>query len=484
MAKSTVPASKRLKPPAPLRAAQTVRASGARPPTFATFDDALTYLYERVDLERARPTSATRHQYKLDRMRAILEALDNPHAGVRHVHIGGTKGKGSTCEMLATCLESCGYTVGLYTSPHLVSVRERVRLNRRFIDEADFTRLMQTCAKAAASVQKAHGDATFFELTTAMAFLHFAEQAVDIAVIEVGLGGLLDCTNVITPEVAAVTMIGLDHTQILGDTHEEIAVQKAGIFKPGVAALTYEQNPEVAAVLRRCAEAAGSPFHVLGRDIDFTFRAEGTPTGLAMRCSLTSERNTYEHITAPLRGEHQAWNCGLALAILDQLCARGFNCPVSKVTRGMELVRLPGRFELAPGPVRLLLDGAHNTESMSALVKSISQNLRYDSLVVVFGCAADKDAGAMLRCLAMGADKVICTRAAGNARAADPHDLARAYHEITGRTAQHTRTLAEALDLATRAAGRDDLVCVTGSFYLVGEAKKAMATRAATARPR
>lgn len=484
MAKSTVPASKRLKPPAPLRAAPPVRAAGARAPSLTTFDDVLAYLYERVDLERARPTAATRHQYKLDRMRAILEALDNPHTGVRHVHIGGTKGKGSTCEMLATCLESCGYTVGLYTSPHLVSVRERVRLNRRFIDEADFVRLMQTCAKAAASVQKAHGDATFFELVTALAFVHFAEQAVDIAVIEVGLGGLLDCTNVITPEVAAVTMIGLDHTQILGDTHEEIAVQKAGIFKPGVPALTYEQNPAVAGVLRRCAETAGAPFHLLGRDIDFTYRAEGTPNGLAMRCSLASERNNYEHITAPLRGEHQAWNCGLALAILDQLSSRGFNCPVSKVTRGMEMVRLPGRFEVAPGPVRLLLDGAHNTESMSALVKSISQNLRYDSLVVVFGCAADKDAAAMLRCLAMGADKVICTRAAGNARAADPHDLARTYHEITGRTAQQTRTLPEALDLAMRAAGRDDLVCVTGSFYLVGEAKKTLATRAATARLR
>lgn len=444
-----------------------------------TYDEAIRFLYERVDLERIRLTSAVKHQYKLDRMRAILQELDNPQDGVRHVHIAGTKGKGSTSEMTATCLEACGYTVGLYTSPHLVDIKERIRLNRRNISEGDFTRLMDRCAKAAASVFKTHGDATFFELMTALGFLHFAEQAVDIAVIEVGLGGLLDCTNVITPEVAAVSLIGFDHMQVLGKTLEEIAAQKGGIYKPGVPAITYDQNPAVIKALRQCADAVGAPFAVVGKDIEFAFRSEVTPAGQSVRCTLTSERNNYEHIEVPLRGEHQAWNCGLALAILDQLSARGYNCPAKKVTRGMELTTLPGRFELLKTSPRILLDGAHNAESIAALVKAIGQNLRYDSLVVVFGCAADKDAPAMLRNLAMGADKVIFTRATGNSRAADPHDLAKKMHDITGKSAQLAKSLPEALDLAVRAAGRDDLICVTGSFHLVGEVKKMQAERAA-----
>ncbi|MFN0012543.1 MAG: bifunctional folylpolyglutamate synthase/dihydrofolate synthase [Phycisphaerales bacterium] len=462
-------------------------------PPINTPETARHYLLARTDLERIAPTPATRDQYKLDRMVAILEALDNPQDSVRCIHVAGTKGKGSVCEMVAACLEASGYAVGLYTSPHLLDMRERVRINRKPVSESEFVALTKRVAKAAASVAPTMGEATFFELLTAIGFLHFAEQAVDVAVIEVGLGGRLDCTNVITPEVAAIATIGLDHTQILGDKIEEIAAQKAGIFKPGVPALVIQQDAKVLNVFRQVAQEVGAPLQVVGNDIEFSYRFEwasgggaeargGRGAGAGGQCArvnLTTERSNYEHVPVPLKGEHQALNCGLALAILDKLSERGFACPEAKVLRGLESVSLPGRFEMALQSPRLLLDVAHNPDSMRALMKTIGACLQYDSLIVVFGCAADKDVNAMLRSLAAGADKVIFTRATGNARAMDPADLQQRYSELGGKMSQATATLREALDLAGRAVGRGDLICVAGSFYLVGETKRLLAEAAA-----
>lgn len=464
---------------------------GVSVPSINSIEAAHAYLLNRVDLERLKPTPATRDQYKLDRMRAILAQLGNPQDAVRCVHVAGTKGKGSTCEMVAACLESCGYAVGIYTSPHLVDMRERVRINRRLISEADFLALTRRVAKAAAAVEPGNGEATYFELLTALAFVHFAEQAVDAAVIEVGLGGKLDCTNVITPEVAAVATIGLDHTQILGDTVEEIAAQKAGIFKPGVPALAIQQDAKVLKVFRDIAEKVGAPLQVVGEDIEFSFRFEWPAGGVRSsgrsaagagqggRVSLSTERSNYEHVAVPLKGEHQALNCGLALAILDKLSERGFSCPESRVLRGLESVDLRGRFEFALQSPRLLLDVAHNPDSMRALMKTIGACTQYDSLIVVFGCAADKDVDAMLRALGGGADKVIFTQATGNARAVNPAELQRRYADLGGKMSQAAPTLREALDLASRAVGRGDLICVCGSFYVVGETKRLLAEAAA-----
>lgn len=448
-------------------------ALSADPAAPATFQEALRYLSDRVDFERTRPSRLAPDAFKLDRMRAILEKLGDPHRAIRSVHIAGTKGKGSTCEMTASCLEACGYTVGLYTSPHLVDIRERIRINKRLIPHADFTRLVGKVGEAAASVEETFGPATFFEILTALAFVYFAEQAVDIAVIEVGLGGRLDSTNVITPEVAAITAIGLDHTQLLGDTPEKIAREKAGIFKPGVPALTIQQKPSVLEVLKEEAAKVGSTLHVVGQEIDFSVRFENSPSqGPHARVCLTTPRNSFEHLRVPLRGEHQALNCGLALAILDKLAERGFRTPESKVTLGLERTELAGRLEVARAGHRLLLDVAHNEDSIRALMRAIGAHFSYDSMVVVFGCCGDKDIPAMLQQIALGADKVVFTRVASNPRSADPRDLHRKFVELTGKMSQVAKDLPEALRIAARAVARDDLICVTGSFYLVGEAKK------------
>lgn len=466
----------------PVHVAATNGAAMKKGPQLATFAGAVKWLLDRTDVERMRPTRAVADMMKLDRMHELMALLGDPHKAVRHVHIAGTKGKGSTCEMTASCLEACGYAVGVYTSPHLVDIRERVRINSRLIPNADFVRVAQKVADAAANLRAGgpENEPTFFELMTAMAFVYFAEEAVDVAVIEVGLGGRLDSTNVITPEVAAITSISLDHTQILGDTVELIAAEKAGIFKPGVPAITVPQKPGVVEVFRDVAARVGCPLQVVGQDIDFSMRFEASPNhGPQARVCLTTSRSTFEHLVVPLRGEHQAMNCGLALAILDKLTERGFHTPEEKVTRGLAAVKAPGRMELAWTSPRVIVDGAHNTDSVRCLIKAIGANVPYDSMVMIFGCASDKDIDGMLAEISLGADKVVFTRASGNARAADPKELARRFSENHGKMAQTAETIAEAFALAKRAVNSEDLMVVTGSFYLVGEAKKHLAGVAA-----
>ncbi|VAX41695.1 Dihydrofolate synthase @ Folylpolyglutamate synthase, partial [hydrothermal vent metagenome] len=243
---------------------------------FVSYESALKYLDSHTNIERSRPSRIERGMFKLDRIRAMFEELQNPHHQVRFVHVAGSKGKGSIVEMIASSLGECGYGVGVYTSPHLTHVRERARIGTEPISKTDFVRELGFVAVAAAAVEKIHGKATYFELITAMAFRYFAERAVDVAVIEVGLGGRLDSTNVITPECGVIGAIHLEHTQILGETIEEIAREKAGTMKPGVTTFTYAQSEAVMGVFRQVAEEVGADLKVIGEDIDFTWRFEST----------------------------------------------------------------------------------------------------------------------------------------------------------------------------------------------------------------
>lgn len=444
-----------------------------RPVVFSAYSEALEYLGRAPSVERVRPKDLGSDAFNLDRMRALMDALGNPEREVRFVHIAGSKGKGSVCEMLTACLSASGYATGLYTSPHLVDVRERVRINAEMIGESEFARGLGRVATAASAIRERHGEATYFELTTALAFQHFRDMAVDIAVVEVGLGGRLDSTNVITPEVCGIVSIQLEHTQLLGDTLEKIAKEKAGIFKQGVPAITVPQTPGVLEVFRAHAAEVGASLSVLKEDIDFSYRVEaGHGLGPHVRVSLTTPQSSYEHLPAPLKGEHQAFNCGLVLAILDRLRSRGFDATEMKVAEGLKKTRSDGRMEMICHSPRILIDGAHNPESVQALVRAIGAHVRYDSMVMVFGCASDKDVSGMLEKVSLGADKVIFTRATGNPRAMQARELHRRFVESSGKMAEHAETLPEALRLAARAVGRDDLIVVTGSFMLAGEAKR------------
>jgi dihydrofolate synthase / folylpolyglutamate synthase len=415
--------------------------------------------------------------FKLDRMRQLLAKLGNPHEQFRSVHVAGTNGKGSTTAMLAAMLQECGYAVGLYTSPHLVDLRERIQINGVMIEKADFTELMRQVAEAAAKLDgKSDGEPTFFELVTAVGFLYFAERAVDIAVIEVGLGGRLDSTNVIRPEATIVTSIDFDHTKLLGNTLAEIAREKAGIFKKDVPAFVFESEASVERTFAEVATAVGAPLKIVNKDIEFSSRFCSTDDlGPHTRVCLYTKASRLEHLPVPLPGEHQAGNCGLALAAIDHLKTVGFDCPEEKITAGLAKTKIPGRMQLVWDRPRVLVDGAHNPASMSALMRCVGAHVPYDSMICVFGCCADKDVPTLLDRVNLGADKVIFTRAQSNARAADPEELQRLFMERSGKMSQIARTLPEALEMATRAVSREDLVCVTGSFYLVGETLKHLA---------
>lgn len=435
---------------------------------------ALRYLGARPDFEH-RALQYGEHTFKLDRMRKLLGHLGNPHEKIKTVHVAGTNGKGSTVAMISSMLRSAGYAVGVYTSPHLIDIRERIQIDGHPIGKTDF---VETVREVATAAEKLGEQPTFFELVTAVGFLHFAEQAVDIAVVEVGLGGRLDSTNVITPLVSIVTTIDLDHTKLLGSTKAQIAREKAGIFKKGVPALFFEQEPEVDAVMRETAQQVGADLRIVNKDIEFSSRFCVTPDlGPHTRVCMYTKSSRLEHVPVPLPGEHQAVNCGLALAAVDILKGFGFELTEDKLTAGLAATKVPGRMDVVTERPRILCDGAHNPAAMNALMRCVGAHVPYDSMVCVFGCCADKDIGEMLDKLNLGADKVIFTRAASTPRAASPDELQKLFQERSGKMSQVARSVPDAIEMAIRAVSREDLICVTGSFYVVGEALKHLQER-------
>lgn len=451
---------------------RTTRAASASPAKAITnYHTAVKFLADRINVERTRAQRVDPEIFKLDRMRKLMDALGNPEQTIRTVHVAGTNGKGSVVAMLTAALRRNGYTVGTFTSPHLTDLRERIQINNASIPHAQFTELMTRIAEA--KVPKKYGVPTYFEVLTALALLYFAEQAVDVAVIETGLGGRLDATNVVAPDVTAITAISLDHEHFLGSTVGAIAREKAGIFKPGAAALTFRQEPDILEPMREIAQEKGVELQVVGGDIEFSYRFEASPQlGPHTRVGLSTERCVFEHVPVPLKGEHQALNCGLVLAIIDQLVARGLEMRENDVIKGLADTQLPGRMEIAWPEPRVLLDGAHNPAALESLIQSIGAHIPYDSLILIFGCASDKDVDGLLKKVALGGDKIIFTKARGTPRAMDPEDLAARFEEMSPKMCQVAPNLQEALSIAQRAAAREDLICITGSFYLVGEAKK------------
>jgi len=447
---------------------------------YSNFEQAERWLLSSTNYEVERRVPYNQSSFNLSRMEKLLAALGKPHEQLKTVHIAGTKGKGSTGAMLKAMLSASGLRTGFYTSPHLNEITERIQVGSKNVTRAEFVELVNIVQPVVERMRKNSGP-TFFEIITAMSFLHFVRKEVDIAVVEVGLGGRLDSTNVLMPEVVCIANVSYDHMKQLGNTLTEIAGEKAGVIKKGVPVVVSQQMPEAYAVLNSTAATRGAPFYCLGKNIEFHFRCEKLrhePT--SNRVSIRFEHGSFKHIPVPLMGEHQGSNCALALAALGLLKSRGWDIDVARAVDGLIDTDWPGRMERFDADPPFLLDGAHNAASMQALMKGINQNLTYDSMVVIFGCQRDKDIDGMLDQLKLGADKVVFTRT-NNPRAADPVELAGRMSERFGKEAQIAPDLDAAIRFARAAAGREDLITVTGSLYLVGEARRMLEREAAAA---
>lgn len=444
---------------------------GLTPADIVGFEAATAWLSERLNVERT-PTRRLNVQevFTLDRMVRLGEALGNPHRSYRVVHVAGSKGKGSVCDMVASALGGCGLAVGLYTSPHLVSLRERIMVAGQEIGERDFAECVAEVASAEASLDPAFRPITYFEALTAAAFVQFARAAVDVAVVEVGLGGRDDATNILTPAVCLITAVQSEHAALLGGSLASIAEHKAGILKRGVPAFTAPQTEEVMAILRARATLVGCPLHVADQDFDLCERVSRSAQGrLARRVSMRCPGACFDSVNVPLPGAHQTRNLALVLAAVDAL---GIKADVAALNAGLCRTPRRGRLELVCDSPRIVIDGAHTPESLEATLEALPGEFDYDSLTVVFGCAEDKDASAMISRLARGADKIIVTKASNHPRAVSPGALKKL--NATGPCTLGAATVREALSTASRGAGARDLILVTGSFAVAGEAKAAL----------
>ncbi len=422
----------------------------------------LTDLFGRANFETRRPR--TPEAFRLEPIRRLLEELGNPHRRYAVVHIAGTKGKGSTAAMAEAILRAAGYRTGLYTSPHLHTMRERIRIQGELIPRATVIHLFERLRPRI----EQDPELTVFDILTAMGFLAFAEAGVEIAVVEVGLGGRLDSTNVVSPAVCLITALSLDHTEILGPTLAHIAFEKAGILKPGVPAVTAPQAEEAMQVLRQVAVARGTPLASLE---DWRYGpVEVTPTG--QHGEICTPDGTRWFLRLPLLGRHQWENAALAVAASLRLREQGWTIPNEAIRHGLEQVQWPGRFEILREDPPLVLDGAHNEASAVRLAETVSEVFPGSRWQLVFGVSADKNPAAILTPLRPLVETAWITRSR-HPRAADPQGLSEATKAL-GLPTRIRGEVAQALEDALAAGGP---VLVTGSLFVVAEAREAWAAR-------
>jgi dihydrofolate synthase/folylpolyglutamate synthase len=441
---------------------------------------ALAWLYGFADQERGvgwNPRASPAEQWKLGRTRALLDLAGAPDRRLVCVLVGGTKGKGSTCALLASILHAAGVRAGLYTKPHLQTYRERIRVDGAALSPAEFADAVDRFPRHVADLVRRHPEAgapTTFEVTTALALEVFARAGCRVAVVEVGLGGRLDATNALAPALSVIAPISRDHTEVLGRTLEAIAAEKAGILRPGRPGLLAEQRPAAARALARACRRLGArcevvpPLPVAGeRPADqqvVLVPAAGAPPA---------------PVRLPLAGAHQRQNAALAVAAARALAREGIPIGPEALARGIEQARWPGRFEVVPGRPPVVLDGAHNDASALALASTLRAYAGALAVHLVLGINRESQKYASVRCtmcriFVAGAASVRATAAAGNPRALAPERLAGLCRRLTPVSVQAWPTAEAALRAACAEASTDGVVCVAGSLAVVGQARDAL----------
>jgi len=426
---------------------------------------ALDYIYSFVDYEREpRPRDAV--HYDLRRMDELLARLGNPQRHARTVHIAGTKGKGSVAAMIASALTASGYTTGLYTSPHLHIFNERIRVDDKLISDQELVTLVEQLKPEVEAVNKkaAYGRLTTFELITALGFAYFKLKGADFQVIEVGLGGRLDATNIVQPDVCAITSISLDHTEVLGNTLTAIATEKAGIIKPGSVVVVSPQVDEVAKVIEETCRVCGAKLVRVGRDV--TWQSLGFDAS-QQSLKVQSRLGSYE-LSIPLLGQYQLENAVTAVATLEVLAEKGFHVSRQNITDGLAQVRWPGRLQILSLHPLVVVDGAHNPYSAGKLRQALEQYLDFDKAILIFGVSSDKDIAGIISELVPLFARVIVTHSV-HPRAMATAPIVAEFQRY-GVSAQAAEDIATALPLALSLAGEKDLICVTGSLFVVAGA--------------
>jgi dihydrofolate synthase/folylpolyglutamate synthase len=429
------------------------------------YQQALDYIYSFIDYERE-PGPRGPARYDLKRVDELLARLGNPHLKARTVHIAGTKGKGSVAAMIASALTASGYTTGLYTSPHLHTFNERIRVDGNLISNEELVALVEEIKPEVEAVndKATYGQLTTFEVITALGFAHFRLKGADFQVIEVGLGGRLDATNVVQPEVCIITSISFDHMEVLGNTLAEIAAEKAGIIKPNTIVVTSPQVEEVNQVFEQACLNRKAKWIRVGREV--TWQSLGFDSS-RQSLRVKGRLGSYE-LSIPLLGQHQLDNAATAVAALEVLAEKGFHISGDSITKGLAQVSWPGRLQVLSRHPLLVVDGAHNPDSARKLRQSLEQYFDFDRAILILGFSSDKNIAGIISELAPLFDRVIATHSI-HPRAM-PTATVEAELSRQGVEVQATEDISIALPLALSLAGEKDLICVTGSLFVVAGA--------------
>jgi dihydrofolate synthase/folylpolyglutamate synthase len=477
----------------------------------SAYQQAIRRLTERINYEKIGHPTYSDANYRLDRMRKLLGRLGDPHLSAPVIHIAGTKGKGSTAHLIAQMLSAAGYRTGLYTSPHLLRLEERFRINNRPCSPSDFISLVEQTQVAADEVEgQGVGRATFFELTTALACLYFAQQKAQVVVLEVGLGGRLDSTNVCQPIVSVITSIGLDHQAQLGNTIAEIAAEKAGIIKTGVPVISSARHPDAKRVIEATVDRLRAPLRSIERDFDCTWQAlsgsivEGTERAGIAHTGIEQAENDTALTVCPvarcsymphypdslfgdstwllsLLGAHQRDNLAAALATIDTLVGLGWQIPSEVLPAAVEQTTVSARLEIVAHRPWRLIDTAHNPDSIAATMTALDDHFPDRPRAIVLATSRDKDVEGMLRSILGRCQRLFLSQYHNNPRGLPIEELAAAAARVAlqfaddrAGAAQRTQiftaeTPAQAWQMAAQLATRDEVICATGSFFQAAE---------------
>ena len=427
-----------------------------------TYSEAIDYIYD-----------LTKHGIKLGlkNINYLLYLLGEPHKKLKIIHVAGTNGKGSTCSAISSILQSAGYKVGLYTSPHLVDFTERFIINQKSISRKKVSELLERIKPYIEKVANtpSYNHPTFFEVITSMAFLYFFEEQVDFLVLEVGLGGRLDATNVCEPLISVITHIDYDHMDELGNSLEEIAREKGGIIKPEGIVISSDQYGEAYNEIKKIAEEKNSLIYSVGREIIYQI-VKSDIKGVIF--DLKGIYHEYKNLHTPLLGRHQADNSAAAITAIEALKIRGVNITEKAIRAGLGKVNWTGRLEIIQNNPTLVLDGAHNPNGVKVVRDALKEIFSYHRLILVLAIFADKDYKKMIQIIVPNADLVIAAKTE-NPRAASPRIIAKeAAQYIDQNKIIVTENIPQAINCALSNSNEDDLICITGSLYTAGEAKR------------